>query len=607
MPENLDLILTLTGGLAAALVFGFISQRFGLSPIVGYLVAGISLGPHTPGFIANRHLAEQLAEIGVILLMFGVGLHFHVKELWAVRRVALPGAIVQSVLATILAAVVARTFGWNWTAGIVFGLAISVASTVVLTRVLVDNRDLHTPTGHIAIGWLVVEDLFTVLVLVLLPALVPAPDGEQGPNLVVAMVIAAVKIGLLALFTIVVGGQVIPWILGKIAETKSRELFTLCVLVIALGIAVGSAKVFGVSMALGAFLAGMVVGRSEFSLRAATDAIPMRDAFAVLFFVSVGLLFDPMHMLQSPALVAATLGIVLLGKPLAAFAIVWLLKYPFRTAISVAVALAQIGEFSFIVGHLGEQLEILSPVANNALIASAIVSITLNPLLYGQLDRVEAWAVRHPRLWKRLNRATRRQNAWRATDEKDSERLQPVHHAVIVGYGPIGRAVTQLLLDNEITPTVIDMNLETIRELRSRGLDAVYGDARHRDTLIMAGVAQAESLILSASGMHGSEEVIRQARELNAEIRVLARTAYVRELPALISAGAQTVFSSEGELALAFTEAVLRELGATPEQIDRERDRVRAEVNASPNPAPGVSPPVDFGGDSPASEPAPAN
>jgi CPA2 family monovalent cation:H+ antiporter-2 len=589
MPENLDLILTLTGGLAAALVFGFISQRLGLSPIVGYLVAGISLGPHTPGFIANRQLAEQLAEIGVVLLMFGVGLHFHFKELWAVRRVALPGAIVQSVFATTLAALVARGFGWDWTAGTVFGLAISVASTVVLTRVLVDNRDLHTPAGHIAVGWLVVEDLFTVLVLVLLPALVPAEEGVHRQSWLLEMALAFIKIGVLAVFTIMVGGTLIPWILNKVAETRSRELFTLCVLVIALGIAVGSAKIFGVSMALGAFLAGMVVGQSEFSLRAATDAIPMRDAFAVLFFVSVGLLFDPLHLVRSPGLVAATLAIVLLGKPAAAFAIVWLLKYPFRTAISVAVALAQIGEFSFIVGHLGEHLGILTPVASNALIATAIISITLNPLLYGQLDRLEVWAARRPKLWQRLNRGGQQMAMRLRAEEQDAERLQPDHHAVIVGYGPIGKAVTQLLRDNEITPTVIDMNLATVRTLRSHGIDAVYGDARHRDTLIMAGVPTAESLILSAAGMHGSEEVIRQARELNEKIRVLARTAYVRELPDLISAGAQTVFSSEGELALAFTEAVLRELGATPEQIDRERDRVRAELTGAPPKAAGVS------------------
>jgi CPA2 family monovalent cation:H+ antiporter-2 len=360
--------------------------------------------------------------------------------------------------------------------------------------------------------------------------------------------------------------------------------------VIALGIAVGSAKIFGVSMALGAFLAGMVVGRSEFSLRAATDAIPMRDAFAVLFFVSVGLLFDPLHLVRSPGLVAATLAIVLVGKPAAAFAIVWLLKYPFRTAISVAVALAQIGEFSFIVGHLGEHLGILTPVASNALIATAIISITLNPLLYGQLDRLEVWAARRPQLWQRLNRGGQQMTTWRRrAEEQESERLKPDHHAVIVGYGPIGKAVTQLLRDNEITPTVIDMNLATVRTLRSRGIDAVYGDARHRDTLVMAGVPTAESLILSAAAMHGSGEVIRQARELNQKIRVLARTAYVRELPDLLSAGAQTVFSSEGELALAFTEAVLRELGATPEQIDRERDRVRAEVTGAPLKASNVS------------------
>src|SRR6516162_8812986 len=313
--HHLDLLLTLTGGLAAALVCGYLTHRLGLSPIVGYLLGGIAVGPYTPGFVANRPLAEQLAEVGVILLMFGVGLQFHLKELLAVRRVALPGAIVQSTLATVLGAVVARAFGWSWTAGIVFGLALSVASTVVLVRVLTDAHDLHTPTGHIAVGWLVVEDLFTVIVLVLLPALF----GERGAGgLPLALLLTALKIGLLVAVTFVLGGRLIPWLLGRVAATGSRELFTLTVLVVALGIAVGSATLFGVSMALGAFLAGMVVGRSEFSLRAATEALPMRHAFAVLFFVSVGMLFDPSYLLTAPGVVLATLGIILLGKPLAA-------------------------------------------------------------------------------------------------------------------------------------------------------------------------------------------------------------------------------------------------------------------------------------------------
>src|SRR6266851_5996642 len=338
--HHLDLILTLTGGLAVALALGYLTHRLGLSPIVGYLVGGIAVGPHTPGFVANQEVAEQLAEVGVILLMFGVGLQFHLTELLAVRRVALPGAVAQSLVATGLGAVVARTFGWDWAAGIVFGLALSVASTVVLLRVLADHRDLHTPTGHIAVGWLVVEDLFTVLVLVLLPALFGGRPAALG-HVPLALGLAALKMTALVVFTLLVGGRLIPWLLEHMAATRSRKLFTLTVLVLALGIAVGSATLFGVSMALGAFLAGMVVGRSDFSLRAATEALPMRDAFAVLFFVSAGMLFDPRFLLDAPALVAATLGVILLGKPLAALGIVLLLRYPPKVALAVAVALAQ--------------------------------------------------------------------------------------------------------------------------------------------------------------------------------------------------------------------------------------------------------------------------
>ncbi|MFO0849026.1 MAG: cation:proton antiporter [Gemmataceae bacterium] len=573
--HNVDLILTLTGGLATALAFGYGTQRLGLSPIVGYLLAGIAVGPHTPGFVADPELAKQMAEIGVILLLFGVGLHFHLDELVAVRRIAIPGAVVQSTVATGLGAVVGYAFGWGWTAGVVFGLALSVASTVVLTRVLVDNRDLHTPTGHIAVGWLVVEDVFTVLVLVVLPALFGAAGGGAA-GVPLALGAAAVKVGVLVALTFVLGGRVIPWLLERVARTGSRELFTLTVLVVALGIAVGSAKLFGVSMELGAFLAGMVVGRSEFSLRAAADALPMRDAFAVLFFVSVGMLLDPSSLIQSPLLIAATLGVVLVGKPVAAFAIVWLLRYPPKVALAVAVALAQVGEFSFILTKLGQDLGVLTDAASNTVVAAAILSITLNPVLYRLVDPAEAWAARRPRLWRWLTARSQPARGERATAAADSG--GPNYRTVVVGYGPVGRTVTRLLRENEIEPTVIELNLDTVRQLREQGVPAVYGDATHRDTLTQAGVERAATLILSSSAMRGSADVIRLARELNPGIRVLARTAYLRESAALREAGSEVVVSGEGEVALALTEAILRRLGATPEQIDRERARVRDDL-----------------------------
>jgi len=570
--HDYELIMTLAASLTAALVGGFITHRLGLSPIVGYLLAGIVVGPYTPGFVADQHLAEQLAEIGVILLMFGVGLHFHLSELLSVRSIAVPGAVAQSVVATLLGIVVAVWAGWSVTAGVVFGLSLSVASTVVLTRVLVDNNDLHTPIGRIAVGWLVVEDLFTVLVLVLLP---PLLSGQQiGPwEIALTVVVAIVKMALLAAFTFIVGTRVLPWMLEKAVATRSRELFTLTTLVIALGIAVAAAKVFNVSMALGAFLAGMVVGRSEFSLRAATEALPMRDAFAVLFFVSAGILLDPSTLLSAPWQTLATVAVVVLGKPLAALGIVLVMRYPLKVGLSVAISLGQVGEFSFILANMGKQLGVLNDIAVNTVVAAAIVSITLNPLLYRLVDPMDRWLTRRfPWLTRRADPSRDQQSASELDDDPSRTR------AVIIGYGPVGQTLSRLLRENEVEPVIVEMNLETVRMLRNEGIRAYYGDATRRETLIEAGIVQADSLILSAAGMAGTPEIIRSARELNKKIKVIARAGYLRERADLQRAGADFVLTGEGEVALAMTEVVLHDLGATPEQIDRERDRIRRDL-----------------------------
>jgi monovalent cation:H+ antiporter-2, CPA2 family len=556
-------------------VLGYITHRLGLSPIVGYLVAGILVGPHTPGFVADAALAEELAEIGVILLMFGVGLQFHIEELLAVRRVAIPGAIAQSGVATALGALLAVAYGWSWPAGIVFGMALAVASTVVLVRVLADNHHLHTPAGHIAVGWLVVEDLFTVIALVMLPALVGGSSGSAP--LWQSLLITAAKVTALVAFTGVVGVRVIPRLLDYVADTRSRELFTLTVLVLALGIAVGSALVFSVSMALGAFLAGMVVGRSEYSFRAASDALPMRDAFAVLFFVSVGMLLDPGALLETPLLIAGALAIVLLGKPLVALVIVWALRYPFGVALSTAISLAQIGEFSFILSALGRDLGLLTTTATNTLVATSIVSIVANPVLYRALGPIERAVMRVPSLARRLNRESP-PAASPVAPTRSSRHANPAHHAVVIGYGPTGRTVVRLLRENGIAPTVIDLNMANVRALRQEGVDAVYGDATRPETLEAAAIGRVGSLILTSAGMAHSAEVIRAARELNPSLRVLARAAYLRDLPELKAAGANTTYTGEGEVALAFIEDILDRLGATAEQIDRERARAHDEL-----------------------------
>jgi CPA2 family monovalent cation:H+ antiporter-2 len=572
--HHYDLILTLAGGFSAALIFGYITQRLGLSPIVGYLLAGTLVGPHTPGLVVDSAIAQQLAEIGVILLMFGVGLQFHVEQLLAVRRVAVPGAIAQSGVATALGAALAVAMGWTWSSGLVFGLALSVASTVVLIRVLSDANDLHTQAGHIAVGWLVVEDVFTVVALVMLPAIVGAATSDSP--LWMTLGLTLLKVAGLVAFTALVGTRVIPWLLERIAVTRSRELFTLAVLAVALGIAVGAAVVFSVSMALGAFLAGMVVGRSEFSLRAASDALPMRDAFAVLFFVSVGMLLDVSALFDAPWLTLGALGIVLVAKPLVAFLLVWALRYPLRVSMTVAIALSQIGEFSFILSTLGMELGLLSAAASNALVATSIVSIVLNPVLYRSMSAIERKLAARPALGRVLDRGPARSATGPA--HAPSRAASPEHRAVVIGYGPTGRAVVRLLRENEVEPTVIDLNLETVRELRNDGIDAVYGDASRPETLQAAGMERAGILILSSAGMANAAEVIRASRELHPGVRILGRAEYLRDVPALLESGADTVYSGEAEVALAFVEDIMHRLGATAEQIDRERDRAHQEL-----------------------------
>lgn len=558
MPHNIDLILTFTGGLAAALVLGYVTERLKMSPIVGYLLAGIAVGPFTPGFVANDAIAAQFAELGVILLMFGVGLHFDIDDLFAVRKVAIPGAIVQSAVATVLGVVVTWGFGWSLQAGLVFGVGISVASTVVLLRVLADNNELHTHAGHVAVGWLIVEDIFTVIALVILPLVVGAESREAagGGGVLWSLGKALVEIAFLCVFTIVAGRRLLPRLLAHMAKSQSRELFTLSVLVIALGIAVGAAKLFGASMALGAFLAGMVVGQSDFSARAAAEALPLRDAFAVLFFVAMGMLFDPMQMLEHLPLTLATLAVIMIGKPLAALAVTRMLHQPVRTSIAVSVALAQVGEFSFMVASLGLSLGVLPPEATQALVAASIISITLNPALFKLVDPLSKRLARRPM--------------------QVTEPLAPAAegHIIVVGYGAVGRQIVSLLLEYNLTPTVIDLNAETVHHLRSEGIRAVYGDASMREILQAADIHHARALIFSSNAP--TFETVRTALELNENIAVLTRTAYLRDAEALRRVGASVVVS-EVEVALAMTENILMRLGATAEQLDRARERVRGE------------------------------
>lgn len=552
--HELAILSTFACGLAAALVLGFLAHSLKLSPIVGYLLAGVLMGPFTPGFVANRVAAEQFAEIGVILLLFGIGLRFHLRELIAVWKVALPGALIQSTLSTFMLASLLRLFDWNWTSGIVLGMAISVASTVVMALVLAERHDLHAQIGYIAIGWTVVEDILTVVMLLLLPILFG--PGSASHNAGAAIGLAGIKVAGLVVIVVVLGKWIIPRVLERIDKTRQREFFTLAVLVLAVGIAVGSAAVFGVSIALGAFLAGLAVGRSEFAARAAGDAVPMRDAFTVLFFVSVGMLFDPGCLVQNPLLIAVVLAVVVVGKPLAALVTVRALRVPMATAIPVAAAFSQVGEFSFILGTVARELGLLNDAGWNAMVTVSILSVALNPAIYRWSRRLSSAAPQHTPV------------------VKDKRATVDWTRCILVGYGPVGRIVHRLLTARGGNVTVVDLNLDTVRTLKKAGLTAFYGDVQRSGTLEEVGIATAGSLILSAN-IEDAPEIIRQARGINPELRVLARCTHLTDAPALRRAGANVVAAGEAEVGIAFVEAITAN-DTTSATLAEQRNAARA-------------------------------
>ncbi len=563
--QNLSVLMTFAGGLAGALVLGYVAHRLRASPIVGYLLAGIAVGPFTPGYVADHAVAEQFAEIGVILLLFGIGLRFHLRELIAVWRVAVPGALIQSTASTAMVALALHLMGWSLISGVILGMATSVASTVVMALVLAERRDLHSPIGYIAIGWTVVEDLITVALLLLLP-IVFEPDRPAGDSAGAALAYAAVKVVGLVATVVVLGRWVIPWALERIETTRSRELFTLAVLVLALGIAVGSSLVFGVSMALGAFLAGLAVGRSEFAARAAGDAVPMRDAFAVLFFVSVGMLFDPKSLVESPLAIAVVLLVVVVGKPIAAALTVRLLGKPASLAIPVGAAFSQVGEFSFILGAVARRLGLLDDTGWNALVAASILSIALNPAVYRWARRLSVPASRLRPL------------AANTPTELDTRRC------ILVGYGPVGRIVHRLLLNRDALVTIVDLNLNTVRSLRAEGHNAIYGDVLRPGTLDEAGIARCGSLILSAD-VEDAAEIIRQARLLNPGLKVLVRCTHLRDAAALRRVGANVVAAGEAEVGVALAEAVTASDPMDPVTAIEQRRAVRSQLYSVPDAA----------------------
>ena len=585
MENSFGLLINLSVSLGLALALGLVTERLRLSPIVGYLLAGIVLGPQTPGFVADVRTAREFAEIGVILLMFGVGLNFDLHELLSVRKIALPGAIGQILVASVLGTGATFLFGWPAGSGIVIGIAISVASTVVLVRLLMDNDVLHTGQGQIAVGWLIVEDIFTVFVLVVLPGMssILGLHTESAGNPLVALALAIAKFAGLGLLIVVLGRKAIPWLLTQVARTRSRELFTLTILALALAIATGSAVLFGVSVALGAFLAGMVVGQTEVSHQAAADALPMRDAFAVLFFVSVGMLFDPRAIIKDPWLLLGLLGIIVVAKPVTAFLIIWVLRYSVRTALTVAVALAQIGEFSFLLANGALGLGILSEQGQSLLVACSLISITANPLLFRMIDPLERWLRGKERIWRVISQRSMDQGAelniemqTRLAEAISSEGEKP--RAVVIGYGPVGQTAYRILRDFQIHSVVVDLNLETIRSLASSGQLAIYGDATRRDILEAAGIRQANYLLITIPDILNRTLVILTAKELNPGLRVFVRARYLGERAWLEEVGATGISTEEAETAIGLAILLLREVGADEDRIRKEVQKIRREL-----------------------------
>ena len=543
MPHHTSLIALLCVGFVLAFALGLLAQRLRLSPLVGYLLAGVLAGPFTPGFVADQALAPQVAEIGVILLMFGVGLHFSLRDLMAVRAIAVPGAIAQIAVATLMGWGLARWLGWSHGAGLMFGLALSVASTVVLLRALEERRLVESEKGRIAVGWLIVEDLAMVLALVLVPALAGALSGEAadgGAGVVATLGLTLLKVAAFVAVMLLVGRRVVPWVLERVAGTGSRELFTLCVLALAMGIAFGAAELFGVSFALGAFFAGMLLNESEFGHKAADESLPLRDAFAVLFFVSVGMLFDPQVLIEHPLEVLATFLIIVLGKSLAAWAIVRAFGKPNAVALTISASLAQIGEFSFILAGLGLSLGILPQGGHDLVLAGALLSILANPFLFSLLDR-------------HLARTE-------AAALPEDEAHQPVDiddHAIVVGYGRVGAELARLLRERAVPVVVIEDDAPLVEQARAAGFPAVRGNVANPRVLEEASPARARMAVFAIPRALEAGETIDRLKQLNPGITVLARAHSDGEVAHLLGHGADGAVMAERELAYSLAEMVM--------------------------------------------------
>ncbi|MEQ1343935.1 cation:proton antiporter [Acinetobacter seifertii] len=560
MPHDVDLIILLAVGFGVALFFGYIAARLRLPPLIGYLIAGIIISPNTPGIEADIHLANQLAELGVMFLMFGVGMHFSLNDLLQVRRIALPGAILQIAVATLLGVGVSMLWGWSFGSALVFGLSLSCASTVVLLKALGDRGLLDSVNGKIAVGWLLVEDLVMVLVLVLLPATAvllggQPPAGAEG-NIWLTLGITLLKvIGFIA-FMLIVGKRVVPIIMQFVARLGSRELFTLTVVAAAVSIAYGSYAIFGVSMALGAFFAGMVVKESDFSHRAEEETLPLREIFSILFFVSVGMLFDPHILIERPLHILAVIAIIMVGKTLAAMALVLFFRYPINTALTVGASLAQIGEFSFILATLGVSLGLLTLEAQNLILAGALFSITLNSFVFSAVEPVQRWIRERSHLARLLERSG--DPLAMLPDEVDQAYLRD--QVVIVGYGGVGRRITENLINQNIKVVIAEENREIVEKLRQANIAAVSGVATEPGVLIQAHIMHARLLVISPMDILDIHRIVDIAKQLNPQIQVLICAESKEEAAVIRDENIGEVFYAKEEMAKNMSHHILNQI-----------------------------------------------
>ena len=561
MPHDVDLIILLAVGFGLALLFGYIAARLRLPPLIGYLVAGILISPNTPGVVGDIALANQLAELGVMFLMFGVGMHFSLNDLMQVKRIALPGAILQIAVATLLGIGVSMIWGWSFGSALIFGLSLSCASTVVLLKALGDRGLLESVNGKIAVGWLLVEDLVMVLALVLLPATAvllggQAIEGSNDENIWLTLGITLVKvIGFIA-FMLIVGKRVVPFIMQLVARLGSRELFTLTVVAAAVSIAFGAYKVFGVSMALGAFFAGMVVKESDFSHRAEEETLPLREIFAILFFVAVGMLFDPRILLEQPLHVLAVVGIIMVGKTIAAMALVLFFRYPINTALTVGASLAQIGEFSFILAALGVSLGLLSLEGQNLILAGALISITLNSFLFSAIEPVQRWIRERSYLARLLERSS--DPLAMLPDEVSQDYLRD--QVVLIGHGEVGRRITQTLMQNDIKVVIAEENREIVERLREKGIAAVSGVATEPSVLIQAHIQHARLLVLSPMDIVDIHKIVDIAKTLNPQIQVLLCAESKEEAEVIRRDNIGDVYYAKEEMANNMSDHILNQI-----------------------------------------------